>query len=235
MKKAIWIITALQIIITGVAVRLMPDTVPTHYDISGRIDGFGSKYTYLIMPLVTVGSVLMFAAISHSMTKKAAASKDEKKTAETVSNAKVFNIISLCTALMFGAMQCYMLWSADRAGKVGAENFEDNGLGITSLMLGIMFIVCGNFLPKTKPNGTVGLRTQYSMYNDNTWRKSNVYGGKALMLAGLLTVVTALFAKPVTAIVMLIVYTMGAVIASCVYAKKVYDEEVSLSESEKTR
>ncbi|MCR5121606.1 MAG: SdpI family protein [Ruminococcus sp.] len=235
MKKAVWITAFLQLIVTGVFMRFMPDTVVTHRDIFGRADNFGSKYTYLLMPLITIVMAAAMLGISQRIIKKARYSGNEKKTAEAVSNAKVVDIAALCIAAMQLVLQFISLKNAVSAGKVGADNFDDNGLGITSLMIGIMFVVLGNYLPKTKPNGAVGLRTSHSMYNDNTWRKSNTYGGKALMIAGLLTVVTALFAKPAVSVVMMLVYLTGAVIAACVYAKKVYDEEISLSVSEQTR
>ena len=230
MKKLVWFVTVLPLIITGFVLRFMPDTVPTHYDFSGNVDGRGSKYVYLLLPVVAVGQTLLFGAISRSMKNKTA--EDEKKTAEAVSNAKVFDIIAICTSVMFGVLQCYLLYKACVAGKAGAEHVDEGGISgtITYLLIGIMLIVIGNFLPKTKLNGAVGLRTSYSMYNDNTWRKSNGYAGRVLMIAGVLTVVTALFANMTVATIMVFVYITAATVISCVYAKKVYNEEISRSD-----
>ena len=230
MKKAVWIIAVLQVIVTGVFLRLMPDTVPIHWDIMGRADNFGSKYTYLIMPAVTAAMVLFLTAMGRPLAKKAEGAQDEKKTAEAVNNIKVMNIVMVSVTVLMSVIQCYNLYNATRSGKVGAENLTDNGLGIMVFMMGLMFIVLGNFMPKTKRNGSIGLRTSSSMYNDTTWRKSNNYAGKALMIAGVLTVITALFTKPAIAIVLMLVYNITSTVASCVYAKKVYNEEISRSD-----
>lgn len=229
MKKAGWIFAILQVIVTGIFLRLMPDNVPIHYDISGKVDNVGSKYVYLIVPVVTVAMVLLLTSSARSMKRKAEASSDEKKTAEAVSNIKVMDIVSAGVSLLLGGVQCANLYSALRAGKVGAENITDNGLGIMVFMMGLLFIVLGNFMPKTKRGGGIGLRTESSMYSDTTWQKSNSYAGKALMLAGVLTVITALFAKPAIAILLMLIYNIASTIASCVYAKKVYDEERAAS------
>jgi len=37
---------------------ILPETIPTHYGFSGTPDAFGSKYTYIILPLI--GTVLFF-------------------------------------------------------------------------------------------------------------------------------------------------------------------------------
>ena len=231
MKKAVWITALLPLIITGVVLRFMPDKVPTHYDISGKIDGRGTKYVYLILPAAVIGITLLFGAISRSVRKKAAASGEEKKTAEAVSNAKVFDVISICTAVMTGVIQCFMLRSACIASSAGADNMEEGSAGmmVMSALMGLMFIVIGNFLPKTKLNGAVGLRTSSSMYNDNTWRRSNSFAGKAFVITGLLTFVTSLFAPPIGSVVMMLVYLTACTVVSCVYAKKVCDEERAAS------
>ena len=35
-------------------------------------------------------------------------------------------------------------------------------------------------MPKTKKNGTIGVRISWSMYNDVTWAKSNYFGAIAV-------------------------------------------------------
>ena len=44
MRKALWILTALPIIATAFVLQFMPDRIPAHYDFSGEIDRWGSKY-----------------------------------------------------------------------------------------------------------------------------------------------------------------------------------------------
>ncbi len=66
------------------------------------------------------------------------------------------------------------------------------------ILMGIIFIILGNFMTKTRINSTVGVRIGWSMYNDNTWRKSNRFGA----------------------------YVILASVATLIYAHKVYVQEI---------
>ena len=92
----------------------------------------------------------------------------------------------------------------------------------------MVFIVLGNFMPKTRSNSTIGVRTKWSMYNDNTWRKSNRFGAVALMVAGVLTIVTAVFVKSsVGEVLAAVVYIILAAVITTVYSHRVYVQELA--------
>ena len=65
----------------------------------------------------------------------------------------------------------------------------------------------------------------WSMYNDNTWRKSNRFGAISIVVAGVLTIITAAFANGITSTILLLVYLLSATIIAILYSKKVYDQE----------
>ena len=54
MKKAMWIISIISIILTAVALQFMPDSVPMHYNAAGEIDRWGSKYENYIFPILII-------------------------------------------------------------------------------------------------------------------------------------------------------------------------------------
>lgn len=54
MKKKMWIVTIIPLIVTLVVLRFMPDSVPMHYDVMGEIDRWGSKYENLIFPIIII-------------------------------------------------------------------------------------------------------------------------------------------------------------------------------------
>ena len=98
---------------------------------------------------------------------------------------------------------------------------------ISIIMLGLIFIILGNFMTKTRINSTVGFRVNWSMYNDNTWRKSNRFGAYGLMIAGIFTIIIAVILKNSFIAAMA---SVGAVILTAlitlVYAHKVYVSEI---------
>ena len=80
-------------------------------------------------------------------------------------------------------------------------------------------------MTKAKRNTVVGFRTAWSMYNDNTWRKSNRFGSISIVIAGVLTIITTVFANGITSTILLLVYLLSATVIAILYSKRVYDQE----------
>ena len=53
-NKILWGLTLLPMFITAVALKFMPDKVPMHYNMSGEIDRWGSKYENFIFPCIII-------------------------------------------------------------------------------------------------------------------------------------------------------------------------------------
>ena len=96
---------------------------------------------------------------------------------------------------------------------------------VSCILCGLLFIVLGNFMTKTKKNGVAGVRTSWSMYNDVTWRKSNRIGAYCFVIAGILTVITTAFLDGVVSTVLMLIYVLIAAAVAVVYSKKVYEQE----------
>ena len=56
--------------------------------------------------------------------------------------------------------------------------------------------------------------------------KSNRFGAGALIVAGMLTIVTAIFTGSVTVIILTTIYLLGAVIAALIYSYRIYRAEL---------
>lgn len=226
MKKITWILSFLTLISTSVILQFMPDEIPTHYDINGNIDSYGSKYLYLIIPVIIIATTAFLSFLGNKFKKTADSSDDEKTVAEANSNAKVCSIVSLAVTILFSVTLFAALYNAYISVNAGIEYLEIDELKLTTVLLGVFLIVIGNYLPKTKLNGNIGLRISYSMYNDNTWKKSNRFAAIAIMIAGALSIVTTVFVNGMLSVIMLLCYLFAAIIVIVIYAHKVYDEEV---------
>ena len=93
--------------------------------------------------------------------------------------------------------------------------------------MGITFIVLENFMTKTRINSAVRFRVSWSMYNDNTWRKSNRFGAYAIMIAGVVTIIMAVIMKnSFRAAMSAVGAVILAAVVTLVYAHKVYVQEI---------
>lgn len=231
MKKAMWILSFIPLIGTAIVLQFMPDQVPMHYDFEGNIDRWGSKYEELIFPVIILAMSLFWTLFIRYYEKKAIRETDEKESAGASSNAKVLGIVGVCMAAMFAVEHGFSLYGAYNEATSGASAWSVDIGKVSVVLMGIIFIVIGNFMTKTRINSTVGVRVSWSMYNDNTWRKSNRFGAYAIMIAGVVTIIMAVILKNSFGAAMAAVGTVIlATVVTLVYAHKVYVQEI---ESEK--
>lgn len=227
MKKAMWIISIIALIGTAIALQFLPETIPMHHDLAGNIDRWGSKYESLIFPAIILLMSLHWTLFMNHYEKRARRTADEKERAGAETNARVVGIVGVCMAAMFTIMQGFILAGSYSAAVSGAEKQTLDIGKISVILMGVVFIVLGNFMTKTRINGTVGLRVSWSMYNDNTWRKSNRFGAYAMMAAGVVTIILAAVLKNTFTATMA---GLGALIlaaaAALVYAHQVYVQEI---------
>lgn len=185
MKKLYWIILALMLLLIAGTVAFLivgPDKVPMHFNAAGEVDRIGSKYEMLIFPGVAllIGAPMVFAA-------RASAKNPEKN------NEKVMLISAIALVAMMTVICFYMIVKSLTLDPGAAEKGTAQGITrIVCLCMGVMMIVLGNIMPKAKMNSSFGLRTSWSMKNEEVWRKSQragaiitVFTGAVIILLGL--------------------------------------------------
>jgi uncharacterized membrane protein len=62
---------------------------------------------------------------------------------------------------------------------------------LVSLASGVLFLIIGNFLGKLTKNYFAGIRTPWTLENDEVWHRTHRLGGKLFVLGGLFTIVSA--------------------------------------------
>lgn len=226
MKKIMWIISFIPLVITAVVLGFLPDKVPMHYNSEGVIDRWGSKYENLIFPIIIIALTLFWQLFIRHFEKKAIKTQVDKERNEALSNVKVLCIVSISMSLMYCIMQCFFLYGAYVEATTDATSSVIDVAQLSCILLGAMFVVIGNFMPKTRKNGVVGLRVVWSMHNDVTWAKSNRFAGVALIIVGVLTIITAIFAEGMLATGLMLGYLFVSLIVILIYSYRVYKTQV---------
>ena len=178
LTKILFTTSVIPLIIVLVALRFMPEKIPAHYDFNMNIDRWGSKYESLIMPAVTI----LMATFMYGMSCFAAKHENGEN------NKKVLLIGGIAINFMFTAIT---VWSLLSAFKI-AENFKISGkfsINIIFISAGIVMTVVGNFMPKCKLNSVIGLRTKWSMANEDVWFKCQRFGGILFVVCGIIMAV----------------------------------------------
>lgn len=227
MKKVMWIVSIIPFIITGIVLQFMPDSVPMHYDAAGTIDRWGSKYENLLFPVIILTLTFFWQLLIWFYEKKAKKATSDKESAEALSNVKMLYIVAISMAVMYCIMQCFILYGACVEANTNATHSAVDIAQVSCILMGALFIVLGNFMPKAKKNRTVGVRVVWSMHNDVTWMKSNRFGAVVLVIVGVLTIVTSVFVNSMLATGLLLVYLLLGTAIILIYSYKVYKVEVS--------
>lgn len=184
-KKAIYfLLMFLPLLITVFALPFLPESVPAHYNFAGEIDRWGSKYETLLFPLCTIGMGVFMLW----MAKIAAKSEEDGK-----NNEKIVFYTGMGLSVWFTVLHCYFLYKDFAAAKSISYAYEADVNQLCCIFLGLIMVITGNFMPKLRNNGVMGLRTTWSMKNDTTWKKSQIFGGISFMISGALIVAFGIF------------------------------------------
>ena len=226
MTVMIWIAGVLPFAVTAALLNFLPEMIPMHFGFDGNVDRWGSKYEMLLVSAIFAVLPVVFQVIRSALAKKEKTSSDEKERAQAKANIKVMSMLGVFTLVFFDIVYGIIL-AVIFSMSDGNTEFNINGfLKIICILMGILFVVTGNFLPKTKKNGFLGLRTKWSMYNDDTWMKSNRFSGFVMIIVGLLVMVSAVFvSEPYNVLLLIGLLLIGAVV-SIIYSFKVYKDEL---------
>jgi uncharacterized membrane protein len=149
----------------------LPDQVPSHFDANGYPNDTMPRTVFLlVIPGVVVGIYLLLTFIPYidPLWKKI---------------QPRYNVLLLLRDVTMGFMLAMFAMNliAVRDGRLSTT-----GMGIG---LGILFMLIGNYLPKTPRNWFFGIRSPWTMSSDEVWRRSHIVGGWWFVGAGLLIAV----------------------------------------------
>jgi uncharacterized membrane protein len=80
---------------------------------------------------------------------------------------------------------------------------------ILPVLIGIAFIVIGNFMPTVKRNYVIGFRTPWSIRNEISWKKTNRYGGYFMSILGFLMIINGIYKNTILLAVTVVVTIIG--------------------------
>ncbi|MCL2802240.1 MAG: SdpI family protein [Treponema sp.] len=62
---------------------------------------------------------------------------------------------------------------------------------IVLVLVGILFVFLGNYMPKNKQNYYIGIRVSWTLNDPENWNKTHRMGGFLWIIGGILTIITA--------------------------------------------
>lgn len=149
----------------------LPETIPTHFNIEGKPDGFGSKDSIYLAPIILgIVGFFVFALILNVQL------IDPKRYQE--SNIAIFKRLAFMLVFFMSSLSFIIVYSSLHPG-----NFFIKYL--FSLM-GLLFVFMGYIMPSVKPNYFVGMRLPWTLESAENWTATHKVAGKWWMVGGVL-------------------------------------------------
>ena len=196
------IMTLTPIIFGIIKWNVLPDEIATHFGADGSADGFSSKaFVVFGMPFMMLGfHLLCFFATN----------LDPKKKNISDTMMKFVLWIIPCLTILVNALSY-----SHALGNPLDTNFWVN------MVLGIVFIFVGNYLPKCKQSYTMGIKLPWTLDSEDNWNKTHRFGGKVYVAVGVVVMLTAFTGNPFV----MIGSTFVAVILPTVYSYVLFVKE----------
>ncbi len=92
---------------------------------------------------------------------------------------------------------------------------------IMPLLMGLLFIIIGNYMPKCRQNHTLGIRLPWTLDSEENWNATHRFVGRVWVIGGVAVAVCALI--PLAAMVwVMLVLIFVLVTVPCVYSYQYY-------------
>ncbi len=167
-KKLLFVtclVTLLPILAGLVLWKQLPDQMPIHFDLHNEADRYAGKaFAVFFLPLFL--TAMQFIVVL-------ATSLDPKNREQS---GKVFILVYWLTPMISVGLAFFLY--AIALGK-------DLNIGLfMPLVLGILFLLLGNYMPKCRPNSTIGIRIPWTLRSEENWDRTHRFAGPVIMTCG---------------------------------------------------
>ena len=208
-KKKLLVITSLLTLLP-IPVGLLlwnqfPETMAIHFGLNGLADNFATSSYAIFVPPVLMLAVHWLCILVNAFDKRNA-DRNQKMQTLVLWIIPTLSILSSCGI--------YAL----------ALDVEFSPTAWTVMVIGLIFAVLGNYMPKTRMNPTMGIKVWWAYTSDENWNATHRFAGKFWFVGGLLMLPCS-FLPSFWPAVAIMVITLVMVIVPIVYSWRFYKKE----------
>ena len=168
------LITLLPIVAGVVLWNQLPDPMPSHWNAAGEVDGWSSKpFAVFGLPLIMTAALWLCALGTGADPKKA---NHPEKVVHLV-----LWIIPILSIVLFTITYAVALGKNVRIELV------------MPVVIGLIFAIVGNYLPKCKQNYTIGIKIPWTLNSEENWNRTHRFAGRLWTVCGIAIILTGFF------------------------------------------
>ena len=153
----------------------LPETVPMHWNLRGEIDRWGNKMELLLLPfLLPFLSYLIMLGVPYVDPKQQLSKMGRK-----------YNQIKFWMIFIMSVLAIYLIFAVQHENLINAN--------LVFILTGTLIAILGNYFQTIKPNYFIGLKTPWTLENEEVWRKTHQLSGIIWMIGGVLIAVASFF------------------------------------------
>lgn len=151
----------------------LPDMIPIHFDVAGDPDNWGPKALVVFgMPVF----LCLLNILCNVSTRKYGGENQSML-------VKFCRWLIAVIAVIIMPVTLFKALGADIPIQV-----------IAPVLVGVVFVVIGNYSPKTKQNPVAGVRLPWTLESEDNWRRTHRFAGYLWMIGGFVLIVNAFLA-----------------------------------------
>ena len=204
------VVVAGMLIFTALVYDGLPERIPTHWNLSGEVDGWsGRLWGSLMAPVIAAGLWLLLPVLRRV---------DPRRVNYDRFDATFWLILNVIVVFM-GAMHVLTLgialgWPVDMTRAI-------------LVLMGLLFAGLGNYLPRLRSNWWMGIRTPWTLESEAVWRATHRLAGFTFVIGGLIAVAAALLPTKL-AFGVSMAAVLSAALVPAVYSYVLYRREREL-------
>lgn len=173
----------------------LPAQMPTHWNAVGEIDRWSSKaFAVFGLPLILVAAEWL-CMLGSAM--------DPKKKGQSEKVLK----LALWIIPVLSIVMHTMTYAVAMGKEVRVEM-------VMPLLIGVIFVIIGNYLPKCGQSYTIGIKIPWTLESEENWNRTHRMAGKLWVVCGIAAMLTAFLGG--FNIFIGIVFVM--ILAPCIYS-----------------
>ncbi|MEY3737597.1 MAG: hypothetical protein RL544_375 [Bacteroidota bacterium] len=185
----------------------LPATIPTHFNIKGEADGFGSKDMAFFAPIF-LGVISLFTYLLMINIKKIDPKRYEHN------NDSYFKAFGLIIVAFMSALNMVILTKT-----------QYPGLAIDKLLLpllGLLFAVMGFYFPKLSQNYFAGFKLPWTLSSEANWTATHAYASKLWIYGGIAQMVLGFILPGMWSFISFFVIMIPMVVAPIVFSYRMF-------------
>ena len=152
----------------------LPDRVPTHWNIHGQVDAYGSRWiaTFLIpgMLIALWGLLRVLPRI-------------DPRRENYASMQGTYDLVVNVTLTLLAVVH-FVVLGAVMGAPISIGRF-------VPAIIGGALVIIGKVLPRARPNWWFGIRTPWTLSNDRVWERTHHVGGYVMTVVGVLAILAS--------------------------------------------